>query len=129
MKREKNCGNSGHVLNLIFFFRKLFAGLRSLEELRMNRNGLKTIDIRAFIFTPNLKVAFLMNNELTLKSTLMSPTSFMLSPFHGSKNLEELYLSHNNVTNIFEDWTTSLRLKILDLSYNQLQVLRVSVGS
>ena len=130
-KNEYNyCVKNGHVLNFfLFFFRKLFAGLRSLMVLSMNNNNLKTIDTRAFKFTQKLFLIVLSNNELTLQSTPRSISSSISSPFHTCTELRRLHLSHNNVSNIFEDWKTSLNLKVLDLSHNQLQVLRVIVGS
>ena len=94
----------------------------------MTENGLKTIDIGAFNFTRNLQIARFSNNELTLQPTLRSSQSPRLSPFHACGELEYLYLSYNNVSNIFDDWK-SLKLIGLNLSHNQLQVLRVSVGS
>ena len=130
-KRErKKIGKSRHVLTVIFFFfRKLFAGLKSLEKLWMYENRLKTIDMQAFISTQNLRIANFGNNELTLQPTLQSPSSSILSPFHHCSKLEYLILWYNNVSNIFEDWQTFSKLKILNLSHNHLQVLRVSVGS
>ena len=95
----------------------------------MNNNNLKTIDTWAFKFTKKLSLIELSNNELTLQPTPRSILSSISSPFHTCNELQSLHLSHNNVSNIFEDWKTSLNLKVLDLSHNQLQVLRVIVGS
>ena len=93
----------------------------------MKSNGLKTIDIQAFYSTQNLQVALFAKNELTLEPpTPESQLSPVLSPFHACGELKYLDLSHNNVSSIFEDWMHLLKLEALDLSYNKLQVLRVS---
>ena len=65
-KKDKNCGMSRHVL-IESFFRNLFADLASLEELRLNDNGLKTIHFLAFSANKHLIKVLLRNNELTFQ--------------------------------------------------------------
>ena len=129
MKKREKLWQEWARFNFFLFFRKLFAGLKSLMWLSMNSNGLKTIDTWAFKATPKLRTIDLWSNELTLQPTSRSLSSSILSPFHTCNELEFIHLSHNNVSNIFEDWKTSLNLKFVDLSHNQLQELKVIFGS
>ena len=95
----------------------------------MSRNGLMTIDTRAFHSTRNCILVPSEYNELTLQSTTRSSLNSMSSPLHVCSRLEEIDLSHNNLSNIFGDWMALSELEFLNLSHNQLQDLRVSVGS
>ena len=92
----------------------------------MNENNLKTIHIFAFAHTTELRKVLLRNNEL--ESPMGSGTE-RYSPFFNCWVLEFLDLSHNKVSNILDDWKEMPNLKMLDLSYNQLQGLWVIIGS
>lgn len=78
----------------------------------------------------NLRVARFSNNHLTLQSPWSSHLALYeaYSPFRDCISLEELYLAHNNVSVIYSDWMfNTLKLEILDLKYNNISVLSVSI--
>ncbi|XP_011506342.1 PREDICTED: protein toll-like [Ceratosolen solmsi marchali] len=99
-------------------------GLVSLQELDMEDNDLTFIHFNAFNSLEELKVARFANNKLTLRTGIYDIFGH-ISPFQPCTSLEELYLSYNNITEIYSDWTTSsARLRELDLSYNLLDYLQ-----
>ncbi|CAK9795656.1 Protein toll [Anthophora quadrimaculata] len=103
--------------------RRLFSDLRSLEILNMQENQLKTIEDTSFNFLTNLRIAMFSYNQLTFNNSLFfyHDEYGRKSPFHGCTALEELYLAHNNISEIFGDWIiSSLKLRILDLKYNRI---------
>ncbi|CAL7933908.1 unnamed protein product [Xylocopa violacea] len=101
--------------------RYLFSNLKNLQVLDMQENQLKTIEDSSFYPLVNLRVAIFSNNHLTLSSSL-SP--FLQSPFYHCLSLEELHLKNNNISEIFNDWMmNSLKLRILDLSFNQIKFI------
>ncbi|XP_076766748.1 toll like receptor [Xylocopa sonorina] len=106
--------------------RHLFSNLKNLQVLDMQENQLKTIEDTSFYSLLNLRVAIFSNNQLTLNSSLFAfideygPTS----PFHKCKDLEELHLRNNNISQIFKDWVlTNSNLRKLDLSFNQIKYI------
>lgn len=103
--------------------RHLFQDLLSLNVLDMSKNQLRTIEHTSFKSLQNLRIARFSNNLLTLNDSLPEYHSEFgnISPFHYCLSLEELYLAKNNISEIFSDWTLSIiKLKILDLKYNQI---------
>ncbi|XP_063987785.1 protein toll [Diachasmimorpha longicaudata] len=105
--------------------RNLFEGLSSLKVLNMERNGLKTIDPQGLHTLQNLLIARFSSNQLTLKITPGGSLGGerLYSPFTPCKTIEELHLSHNNISDIFLDWTTAPNLKKLNLQHNNLTSL------
>lgn len=71
-----------------------------------------------------LRVAKFSYNFLTLKTLEMA----LESPFRSCQLLEELYLDHNNISDIYADWMFSMRsIRVLNLSHNKLQFLMVCI--
>ncbi|XP_069700002.1 protein toll [Periplaneta americana] len=102
-----------------------FEDLWSLERLDLQHNQLKYIAVQAFMNVPKLKWLNLSHNNLTMRKQLALPGDEQ-SVLNACIVLEELYLSHNNITTVFEDWTiTMVKLKQLDLSYNKLSSLSI----
>ncbi|XP_012215724.1 protein toll-like [Linepithema humile] len=106
--------------------RKLFNGLHALEELNMEQNYLKTISFESFSSLKSLKVAKFSNNYLTLQSTLFYPNIVPKSPFHNCPSLKELYLSHNNISQIILNGL-SRSIEILELHSNKISKIRPDV--
>ncbi|XP_066588676.1 protein toll-like [Prorops nasuta] len=103
--------------------RNLFAGLNSLKELNMNENKLKAIESLSLAPLQKLEIARFSHNKLTLNpTTFQYPDEYgTKSPFEHARNLRELYLDHNHITEIFADWVFAhTLLRILDLRYNNL---------
>ncbi|XP_014203428.1 protein toll [Copidosoma floridanum] len=99
-------------------------GLESLRTLNLENNELTSIHIDAFSSLGNLRVAKFANNRLTLRTGLYDIFGHV-SPFHHCHSLEELYLAHNNVTDMHSDWIVSnTRLRVLDLRYNSFNYLQ-----
>lgn len=108
-------------------YRYLFHGLDALQELNMEHNGLKFIEADALVSLRSLRVAKFSYNQLNLRTNIIGFFGHV-SPFDECKSLEELHLSHNNVSEMFADWTVGhIRLRKLDLSYNSLDYLQVCV--
>ncbi|XP_001604577.1 protein toll [Nasonia vitripennis] len=98
-------------------------GLESLRTLNMENNCLSFIHLEAFSFLGNLRVARFANNRLSLHTGLYDIFGH-ISPFHNCHSLEELYLAHNNVTEMHSDWLVSnVRLRELDLKHNAFNYL------
>lgn len=95
----------------------------------MQENQLKMIEDMSFNFLTNLRVALFSDNQLSFNTSLSvyQDEYGKKSPFHGCSSLEELYLVRNNISEIFGDWIISnLKLRILDLQYNQIPYISVS---
>ncbi|XP_043663672.1 protein toll [Vespula pensylvanica] len=107
---------------MVSISRHLFDGLKSLTELNMEKNKLKTIDSNTFTHVRNLRIAKFSHNELMLNSSEYQNVD--LSPFYKCDLLEELYLSNNNISQIYSDWSISAtNLQLLDLSYNDINII------
>lgn len=92
----------------------------------MENNDLTFIHLNAFGYLRNLKVAKFANNKLTVRTGIYDIFGH-ISPFHHCHSLEELYLAHNNITEMFSDWVVSnTRLRELDLKYNSFNYLQVT---
>ncbi|XP_011506298.1 PREDICTED: protein toll-like [Ceratosolen solmsi marchali] len=102
---------------------RMLVGLESLRMLNLENNDLTYIHVNAFSFLGNLRVAKFAYNRLTLRTGLYDIFGH-ISPFHHCHSLEELYLAHNNVTEMHSDWIVSnTRLRVLDLKYNSFNYL------
>ncbi|XP_003704992.1 toll like receptor [Megachile rotundata] len=100
--------------------RGLFSNLKSLTFLNMEGNQLQTIQDRSFSSMTNLRIAKFSNNQLTFSSPFEDEFG-KKSPFYDCTSIEELHLSHNNITEIFGDWIiNALQLRLLNLSYNKI---------
>ncbi|PSN56345.1 Protein toll [Blattella germanica] len=96
-----------------------FSGTPKLVRLNMENNQLKHVESGAFYHMNNLVHLQLSHNNLTMRNG-----NFGNSILNDLLNVEEVYLSHNNITEIFHDWATVLiKLRILDLSHNAITVL------
>lgn len=100
-----------------------------MEVLDLSRNSIKNINSYTFLKTNKLKTINLSNNkikDLQVNYPGLDPPQSILKDC--SENLEALYLSHNNISQIYQDWIILMsRLQILDLSYNNLPNLSVSM--
>ncbi|KAJ8680226.1 hypothetical protein QAD02_016013 [Eretmocerus hayati] len=97
---------------------RTLTGLVSLRELIIEHNQLEYIHEDAFTNLEELKIVKIGNNKLTLQTNI-NDVFGRVSPFHPCQALEELHMSHNNISEIFSDWSISdTRLQLIDLSYN-----------
>ncbi|XP_065222753.1 protein toll-like [Planococcus citri] len=124
----------------------LFRNLTSLRQLRLNFNKISQLDDKLFYDLVNLQQLYLRGNNLTLfttnhmngllrlthldlsmnKLTMENDSKSLYSTIDRCcENLENLILSDNLVTRVFEDWTFYLpALKKLDLSNNRISSLK-----
>lgn len=108
---------------LLSLTEKIFDTLNNLEVLNLSFNEIMHINSRTFVGANNLKTINLSNNKI---QDLQLYYPGFDSPPHSilkdsSATLEALYLSHNNISEIYQDWLMSMtHLQILDLSYNNL---------
>lgn len=86
------------------------------------------VHFKAFHSLTSLRVAQFSNNKLSLSTVKFVDMFGLESPFHHCiQTLEELYLDHNNIKGIYNDWTMAPHLKKLNLSHNDISVLHVSL--
>nr|XP_012233910.1 PREDICTED: protein toll-like isoform X1 [Linepithema humile] len=107
---------------------QLFQNLIKLEELNMADNSLSVISDKSFNSLSRLKIANFSNNSLTLHPTtsIHMDEHVIHSPFVYCRLLEELYLSHNDISQIFDDWISiHSRLRKLDLNNNYISSLSI----
>ncbi|XP_033296899.1 protein toll [Bombus bifarius] len=103
--------------------RSIFKSLKSLEYLNMSENKLKVIEDTSFYSLTKLRIAQFSHNYLKFNASINTyPDDFgNKSVFHTCTALQELHLARNNISEIYSDWTIgSLKLRILDLRYNQI---------
>lgn len=92
----------------------------------MEKNQLTTIADGSFSSLEHLRIVRLSNNHLTLTSRYRDEYGAK-SLFYESAFLEELHLTNNSVSEIFNDWTISMtKLRKLDLKYNNISFITVS---
>ncbi|KAI4487752.1 hypothetical protein M0802_011857 [Mischocyttarus mexicanus] len=97
----------------------LFNGLTSLRILNMEKNHLTHIEYSALFTLKELRTIKLSNNKLKFWYT-----GKKLSPFVYNTKLNELYLSHNRIEHLFEDWTIYRdELTVLNLSHNNITTI------
>jgi protein toll len=102
-------------------------GLTELESLNLEHNRLQHIAVQAFQHVAGLKQLTLSHNRLSLRGT-ETHIGEVQSVLNACLELEELYVRNNSITTIFSDWIlTLLNLRTLDLSYNRISSLVVSV--
>jgi Leucine-rich repeat (LRR) protein len=122
---------------------KSFIGQSGLEKLDLSGNEITTFPLETFVYPPHLQWLSLANNsELQVPENTPLLESDSLQVLHieycniekiSVTNLEklgklkELYLSHNKIKTLSAESRGSLaclkNIRILDLSYNQLQKL------
>ena len=102
-------------------------GLTELESLNLEHNRLQHIAVQAFQHVPGLKRLTLSHNRLSLRGP-ETHVGEVQSVLNACLELEELYIRNNSITTIFTDWVlTLLNLQTLDLSYNLISSLEVSM--
>jgi protein toll len=102
-------------------------GLTELESLNMEHNRLRHIAVQAFQHVSELKQLTLSHNRLSLRGT-ETHVGEVQSVLNACLDLEELHIRNNSITTIFSDWVlTMLNLRTLDLSYNLISSLVVSM--
>ena len=109
-------------LNL-YYFRSLFKGLKFLQHLNVSNN--KLIDLGRHGCSSSKK--YLETIDLS-NNKLMYGTIHFNSFFEclGSK---KLYLNHNQINKFMNDWYfLDESLKFLDLKYNEIERLKVSLN-
>ncbi|XP_067205462.1 protein toll isoform X1 [Linepithema humile] len=104
---------------------QLFQNLIKLEKLNMADNSLSVISDKSFNFLSRLRIANFSNNSLTLHPTtsIHIDEQGIRSPFTYCHLLRILILSHNNISEIFDDWILNPFLQILDLKNNYISNL------
>lgn len=119
-----------------FVSRDVFQGLNELESLDLEHNLLNYLDSEAFGPLEQLKHAQLSHNLLSFINEEGYPQGGLSytdiignqSPFRHCTKLEYLYLANNSIGDIFDDWRINLlKIRTLDLSYNKIQRLVVSI--
>lgn len=108
----------------------MFSGLHELRELNVEDNHVTIMSSKSLNPTTKLRIARFSNNHLTLQSPeyIYPDVLGSHSPFHNCPSLEELYLANNTISAIFSDWMfINLKLRVLDLKYNNISVLKVSI--
>ncbi|XP_066572597.1 toll-like receptor 13 [Amia ocellicauda] len=100
--------------------RNLFQGLESLIVLQLGGNNISKIDPGAFRFFKHIRIVNLTSNNLLHLENVQ--------PIIKSPDLQELYVGSNSfLTFQTEDLSDSpLELKLLDLSWNPLQIFNVT---
>ncbi|XP_034934159.1 chaoptin-like [Chelonus insularis] len=123
--------------NIRYIDNNLLKNLSSLRTIKMEHNYLRAIDPEAFKGLKSLQVAHFSYNNLTLKpSEIIDNDALKItyvdkdephSVLHFCKDtLEELYVDHNFITEVFSDWITAPRLRILNLAHNGISYLQIS---
>jgi Ran GTPase-activating protein (RanGAP) involved in mRNA processing and transport len=129
---------SGNELSILTA--NAFNGARNLQKLDLSRNWISSINPLAFVGLHSLVELNLSYNKLhnesfsssggidwaieSLKTLDLSHNRifyFQVMPyqsFSGIRNLEQLFLQHNNITIDYGAFASNKRLRILDLSYN-----------
>jgi Leucine-rich repeat (LRR) protein len=122
---------------------KSFFGQSGLEKLDLSGNEITTFPQDTFVYPPRLQWLSLANNsklQMPEHSPLLESDSLQVlhleycsiekisvTNLQKLGKLEELYLSHNRIKILSaerqEDLTSLKNIRILDLSYNQLQKL------
>lgn len=101
--------------------RELFDNLFKLQVLRLDYNEITTLP--HFIHQNILKSLNASHNKISFK-----PNYLEASPLNQCTELEELDLSHNEITDFEEDFMIILvKLKLLDLSFNNLTTIEVKL--
>ncbi|XP_020233658.1 receptor-like protein EIX2 [Cajanus cajan] len=103
-----NLIHSRHMLQIIGKF------IPNLRELRLVDCSLSDADIRSLFYSHSTSLTI-----LDLSSNVLTSSTFQLL-FNFSLNLQELYLSQNNIALTSPLYPHFPSLKILDLSYNNL---------
>ncbi|XP_008550475.1 protein toll isoform X2 [Microplitis demolitor] len=112
---------------ITFLSESLLNGLSSLETLNLANNNMIDVHFKAFHSLTSLRVAQFSNNKLSLSTVKFVDMFGLESPFHHCiQTLEELYLDHNNIKGIYNDWTMAPHLKKLNLSHNDISVLHAT---
>lgn len=99
--------------------------MKSLEELLLGDNRLRTIGDHAFRTTERLHNLQLPNNNLSF-ATIIDEAEMIdaerNSPFHYLRQLRTLNLHRNALISMLSDWSVfNVRLERLDVSYNQIR--------
>jgi len=107
------------TFNISSYNKLNWANLKDLEYLDLRYNGPKTFNSKYLGDLPNLKEAYLSNNQLTT-----IPESI-----GNIKNLEVLDLSNNAIKSLPETLGNLEKLRMLRLSYNELTSLPEKIGN
>ncbi|KAJ9599461.1 hypothetical protein L9F63_010076, partial [Diploptera punctata] len=105
-----------HLTNIT---KNLFMNMGELLELNMGNNRLHYIDRLAFAKLPHLRKLDFSNNQLTMQDDVFHDYSVLKE----CVNIEEMNLAHNNITEIFADWTVLTILRNLNLGHNNIKSL------
>lgn len=107
----------------------MFNDLSSLKTLNIENNHLKTIEDGVFDHLITLENAKFSKNKLTFLPSFPATniSEKITSPFENATSLKKLDLSHNMISHIFKDWLQSKSLTTLNLSFNNLIKLEVSI--
>ena len=92
--------------------------MTNLNKLMITDNNIIKIEQKAFIKCTMLEIIELQNNMIDLREGQLFPSS----PFQGLKQLKEINLGNNSITEVFEDFTLE-SLLLLNLSSNNISSL------
>lgn len=98
----------------------IFKGLRSIERIDLAQNLISELDDDVFEDLPTLLIL-----ELGFNRIVSLPDSV----FDGAPNLNSLFLAYNTIVNIETPFQNLTELKLLDLSYNQIEFIEPSAFS
>lgn len=105
---------------ILFYFSDQFLALTHLHFLNMSRNMIEVIESDSMMpFANHLMQADFGYNKISFEE-------YQQSPFRKCSDLNNLDLSHNNITMIFKDWMNMPDLEYLNLEHNSISNLKVS---
>lgn len=108
----------------------LFSSLNKLEFLDLKNNRLTQIQREAFITLSSLKAVNMSNNMLTFENSSVSELIDLFgkrSPLHLCRNLEDIQLANNSLTEIFADWRLAMtNLETVNLAHNKISQIEVA---
>ena len=97
--------------------------LQAIKEIYLQQNLLHYIDPNVFATAKELVIVNLSHNKLN-HVDIGNGSEYL---FKYCSKIEEINLSHNNISKIYEDWGVStVLLKTLNLSNNSFQNILVS---
>ncbi|XP_043464269.1 protein toll-like, partial [Leptopilina heterotoma] len=105
--------------NIVKISRATFNGLHSLRKLFIQHNNIITIDEEKFAIMRNITYINLSHNNIKYISKTKSKSGSK-SSLNSCKNLKELDLSYNKISNFRKEWTRIPQIQRLNLSNNVL---------
>ncbi|XP_046673233.1 LOW QUALITY PROTEIN: protein toll-like [Homalodisca vitripennis] len=107
---------------------RLFLHLSKLEFLDLRFNRIQEIKGEQFYGLESLKSLNISDNQLSSLAPTTQLNDFgNYSVLQNCKNLEDLQLANNSLTEVYADWKMLLnRLHILNLAFNNIQIVEIA---